>query len=360
MATRIKVELQSSPNLLKRRFAELKTGRDVANLLEVPYSYLIQILYWGRWRHPYRVFSIAKRSGGVREISAPPASLRILQAKLNSILQLVYVRKPAVHGFVSGKSILSNAQGHVGKRFVLNVDLADFFPSINFGRVRGVFMARPYSIPAPAATVLAHMCCHEQRLPQGAPSSPIVSNLVCAKLDGELQALAKKHRCMYTRYADDITFSTTVPNFPRELARPLTSLSGDGLVLGQALIDTIESNGFEINTKKQRLQIAGMHQEVTGLTVNRFPNVARPLVRQIRAMLHAWEKYGLPAAEKVHNEKFGKPSGRPGGQAAAFSSVVRGKLAFLAMVKGPHDQTYRRFRNQLNVLDPSLIERVED
>ena len=360
MATSIRLELQATSDVLKRRFSELKTGRDVAELLEVPYSYLNRLLYWGRALHPYRTFFIRKRGGGLREISAPPTSLRVLQAKLNTVLQLVYVRKQSAHGFVAGNSILSNARCHIGKRFVLNVDLADFFPSINFGRVRGVFMGKPYSIPAPAATVLAQLCCHDGCLPQGAPSSPMVSNMVSAKLDGEFEALAEKYRCMYTRYADDITLSTTVPKFPRELAAPVSGLSGGGLVLGQELIDTIESNGFTNNNKKQRLQIATSHQEVTGLTVNKFPNVPRRLVRQIRAMLHAWDIYGLDAAARAHIEKHANPSRRTRNDSLNYGNVIKGKLAFLSMIKGDADPTYRKFRNHLNRLDSTLIDPAED
>lgn len=184
--------------------------------------------------------------------------------------------------------------------------------------------------------------------------------MVCAKLDGELQGLAKKYRCRYTRYADDITFSTTVPKFPRELAAPLGGLSGDGLVLGQELIHVVDSNGFSINPKKQRLQLWDNHQEVTGLTVNMFPNVSRRLVRQVRAMLHAWEMYGLEAAQEVHREKYARPRGNSRSSAPALGNVLRGKLAFLAMIKGEDDPAYRKLRNQLSRLDPELIDAAPD
>lgn len=356
MPERLSTKLTRDPAELRKRFLSLRTAEDVADLLEVPYGHLTHILYWGRRRYPYRKFLIRKRFGHYREIEAPPPSLRILQSKLNGILQQVYRRKPSAHGFVRGYSILSNARNHTGRRFVLNLDLEDFFPSINFGRVRGVFMARPYSLPAPAATVLAQICCHDGRLPQGAPTSPIVSNMVCAKLDGDLQSLAKKYRCTYTRYADDITLSTTVPKFPREVASPLGGLARHGLVLGEELTGIVEANGFSINTEKQRLQLRDGHQEVTGLTVNKFPNVSRRFVRQVRAMLHASEAYGLQAAEQVHREKYARPSRSSGKSGPGFAKVVRGKLAFLAMVKGEDDPAYRRFRNRLNRLDPNLID----
>ena len=353
-------ELTHTPEELKRLFSLLRTGQDVAYLLEVPYDHLNHILYWGRHRYTYRTFRIRKKSGGFREISAPPASLRILQSKLNDVLQLAYGRKPSAHGFISGRSILSNARRHVGNRFVLNIDLEDFFPSVNFGRVRGMFMAKPYDVHASAATVLAQICCHNGRLPQGAPTSPIVSNMVCARLDGELQRLAKECRCTYTRYADDLTFSTTVPKFPKQLATPVAGLARNNLVLGDELVSIIERNGFQINTRKQRLQLRHQHQEVTGLTVNEFPNVPRRFVRQVRAMLHAWRKHGLEAAEREFRERYDGRSRCPDRQPPSYRQVLRGKLAFLKMVKGESDPTYHRFRNQLHHLDPELISEVPE
>jgi RNA-directed DNA polymerase len=351
------VELTRDAEELKRLFFSLRTARDVANLLEIAYEHLIHILYRAPDRYPYRTFQIPKRSGGAREISAPPPSLGILQSKLNTVLQVVYPPKPSAHGFVTGRSIRSNAREHVGKRFVLNIDLEDFFPSINFGRVRGMFMAHPYRLEPAVATVLAQICCHNNQLPQGAPTSPILSNMVCARLDGELQRLAQKHRCMYTRYADDLTFSTTLRTFPEQLADPEAGWTGEGLALGQELRSVIESNGFRVNTRKQRLQFRNWRQDVTGLTVNKFPNVPRRFVRQVRAMLHAWERYGLEAAEQEFRQKpkYDRRSRRPDAPPPSFGRVLRGKLDFLKMVKGESDTTYRRLRNKLHALDPDLI-----
>jgi RNA-directed DNA polymerase len=353
-------KLSREPEELERLFFSLHTPQDVGDLLELPYRHLLYILYRGRHRYPYRTFHIRKKSGGAREISAPHPTLQILQSKLNAVLQLVYRQKPSAHGFVAGRSIVSNAHPHVGRRFVLNVDLEDFFPSINFGRVRGTFMAKPYNLPPSVATVLAQICCYEGRLPQGAPTSPIASNMVCAKLDGELQGLAKTYRCTYTRYADDITFSTTLPKFPRQLATAATGLARQHLILGPELVSVIESNGFRVNASKQRLQFRDQHQEVTGLTVNRFPNVRRRLVRQVRAMIHAWTKYGLEGAEGEFRERYGRPSRRPGAEPPSFRRVLRGKLDFLKMVKGESDPAYRRFRRQLHALDPHLIDDLPD
>lgn len=130
----------------------------------------------------YRTFLIGKRSGGFRNINSPNESLKILQRKLNHILQLVYKPKPSVHGFTLERNIVTNSKPHTKKYFVFNIDLKEFFPTVNFGRVRGMFMAKPYLLPPKASTVLAQICCHDNQLPQGAPTSPIISNMICARL----------------------------------------------------------------------------------------------------------------------------------------------------------------------------------
>ncbi|MFM7372884.1 MAG: reverse transcriptase domain-containing protein, partial [Sphaerospermopsis kisseleviana] len=109
--------------------------------------------------------------------------------------------------------MVTNAKNHCNKKFVLNLDIKDFFPTITQQRIRGVMMSPPYNLPSQIATTISHICCYEGKLPQGAPTSPIISNIVCAKLDSELRLLAKQNKCFYTRYADDITFSTIVKNF---------------------------------------------------------------------------------------------------------------------------------------------------
>ncbi len=244
--------LSASNTELCEGFFQLETRRDIAELLEITEKQLIYYLYIIPEHQRYKRFEIPKKRGGTREIFAPATSLKIVQQKLNQVLQIVYKVKPSAHGFVPEKSILSNALPHVRKRFVLNLDLKDFFPSINFGRVRGLFMHRPYTRNHEVATTLAQICCFNGYLPQGAPSSPIVSNMICAKLDSELQRLAKEHRCTYTRYADDITISTSHLIFPGGLA--YFSDERGRVEIGDELKTIIKDNWFEINELKNRLQ----------------------------------------------------------------------------------------------------------
>jgi RNA-directed DNA polymerase len=342
--------LKLNSETLRKEFYQLKKTVDIANLLEVSYDHLVYNIYLVEPEHRYKTFDIPKKSGGIRQISTPITAIKIIQKKLNQVLYAVYKIKPSVHGFVNGKNIVTNAQAHAKKRYVLNIDLKNFFPSVNFGRVRGMFIATPYSLPPDAATVLAQICCYNNQLPQGAPTSPIITNMICAKMDSQLQRLAKACKATYTRYADDITFSTTLPQFPNDLAYISTQEDREKIFIGNRLLAIIHENGFEVNEQKIRLQAKGNHQEVTGLTTNLFPNVDRKYVRQIRAMLHAWAKFGLEAAENEYFDKYLLTSRSPLKERLKFQKVLRGKIEFIGMVKGKKDSIYQKFIKQYQLL----------
>lgn len=337
---------------LKEDFYKLKTRQDIAQLLEISDYQLRYHLYIYPRDKAYTKFQIPKKTGDYRIISAPITSLKIIQRKVNQILKCIYQSKPSTYGFVTGKSIVTNAKQHLRQRHVLNLDIKDFFPSINFGRVRGLLMAVPYNCTEEVATILAQICCHENQLPQGAPTSPIISNMICAKLDSQLQRLAKKYQCIYTRYADDITFSTSRTKFPGHLA--WFSQEADVLILGNDLKNIIESNGFIVNDSKLRLYSRYKHQEVTGITVNQKLNVKRSYIRQIRAMLHAWEKYGIVNAEVEFWNKFDRKSSFKKNR-KSFKSIVKSKIEFIGAVKGKDDTIYLNFLRWLKRLAPELV-----
>ena len=338
--------LSASPEELRKGFFALETPQDVAALLDARYDRLVWHLYGSEHEQRYTTFEIPKRSGGTREIRAPQPGLKTLQRKLNQVLQAVYEPRDSVHGFVYGRSVRTNAGAHARRRYVFNVDLESFFPSVNFGRVRGLLMARPYRCSPEVATVLAQIACHDNQLPQGAPTSPILANMVCWGMDSALQRLAGQCRSTYTRYADDLTFSTNRRDFPTELA----TIDDGEVRLGPELAAVLERSGFRVNARKVRLQTSEFRQEVTGLTVNVFPNVRRRYVRQIRAMLHAWRTYGLAAAEAEYRRRYAQDHRGPGRGAPSFRAVVEGKLAYLAMVRGEADPVYQTYREQFGAL----------
>lgn len=281
-----------------------------------------------------------KRNGKHRKILAPASRMRILQRKLSDVLNLIYRPTTVAHGFVLGRNIATNAAPHRNKNWVLRLDLEDFFPSINFGRVRGLFMAKPYALPPGAATVLAQLCCFEGSLPQGAPSSPIVSNMVCSRLDNEIRRLAADHRCIATRYADDITLSSNLKDIPPALASRHLTPVGYITKIGPALEHVIATNGFTLQRAKSRLSNRNQNQNVTGIVVNTKLNISRRLRDQVRSMLHSWERHGADAAAEYWHRKFDAKK-RTGDRKPSFQRVVQGKLAHIGMIKGTGDPSYQ-------------------
>src|SRR5689334_12289528 len=198
--------------------ARIETGEQAAAFLGQNFGKLMYMLYKAPEEKRYTPFEIPKRTGGMRLIHSPNGAIREAQTALAPHLLALYNAHPSVHGFLKERSILSNAKLHTGQRLVFNVDLADFFPSINFGRVRGLFMSPPFNLGPAAATVFAQLCTHRNGLPQGAPTSPHLSNFIAADLDRRLTRLARESGARYTRYADDITFSCNHPTMPPALA----------------------------------------------------------------------------------------------------------------------------------------------
>lgn len=347
--------LQDSCEVLTKKFYALQSPQSVAQLLEIPYEYLIYYIYRIPSEDRYTEFSIPKKTGGYRTIHSPKRSLKIVQRKLSQVLYAIYQPRPSVHGFAASRSIITNAKFHVKKQFILNLDIKDFFDSINFGRVRGMFMSSPYKLDEKVATTLAQICCFDNKLPQGAPTSPIVSNLICKKMDSELQRFAKNYGLLYTRYADDITFSYN----RHELPIALVSFYEKGLpnvILGDELRTIIESNGFQINEKKVRLAYKTQRQKVTGLIVNKNVNVSRKYIRNIKGALHALEKYGLEAASQTYFAKYAKQRTLPDQELPRFLDSIRGKIEFVGSVKGKDNYLYQKLLKKFNEL---IIQQTE-
>ena len=196
------------------------------------------------------------------------------------------------HGFKRKHTIMTNARAHVTRRYVFNVDLHDFFGSINFGRVRGFFLKdKNFALQPKVATVLAQIACHENKLPQGSPCSPVISNLIGHTLDVLLARLASATGCTYTRYADDLTFSSNKRSFSSRVAKR-DDVDADKWIPGQGLKRLVERGGFAFNDSKTRMQYRDSRQEVTGLVVNRKVNVPASYRYTARAMVDKLFKTG--------------------------------------------------------------------
>ena len=316
--------------------AELASEAALLNHLGLSTKELKKI-WWFREKM-YNHFNIAKGNGKIRVISAPDVRLKYLQRQLAPLLASMYRVRNPVHGFVPAKSVKTNAQAHLRRRFLLNMDLKDFFPSITEKRISGVLAS--LGVDHQAASIIARLCCCSGRLPQGAPTSPVLSNMVCFKLDKELMALAKNARCIYTRYADDITFSSHQP-MTALFVGPLPS-SGHFSVdlLGLTLLGTVSQNGFAVNPEKAHYADRHSRRMVTGLKVNEFVNVDRRYVRNIRATLYSVETLGLKEAQ----EKFEtKHKG-----IADLAQHLKGKISWLGHIRGQADPVFRAIANRFN------------
>jgi len=223
-------------------FLSAKTPDEIAFLIiGRPYSSLQKLIY------PvprYKTFTIKKKRGGDRTIEAPGLKLLVIQQRLAKLIASVVSPRPSAHGFQKDRSIVTNARQHCSpqKRFIFNIDLKEFFPSITFPRVKGLFASAPFGFPPNVAVILAHLCCYRGRLPQGAPTSPLISNLICRPLDYKMQVLAKDCRATYTRYCDDITFSFTVTS-TKYLPDRIVKLDGSAYSVGMSLSDIIADEG---------------------------------------------------------------------------------------------------------------------
>ena len=303
----------------------------------------------------YKDFSIPKKSGGARNISAPKGSLKLILTYLNVIFQAMYEPTDAAMGFVPGRSIADNAAAHIGKNYVFNTDLQDFFPSVHQARIWAMLQKKPFSLNEELASVIAGLCFMQDPkgtldkkgkvigvLPQGSPCSPILTNIVCRNLDRRLLGLAKRFNLSYTRYADDITFSSDYNVFQ------------EGSEFMQEFSKIVAEQKFQINDKKTRLQKSGQRQEVTGLLVNKKVNIAKEYYRDLRSLLYIWARYGQEQAYakfiiRYRASKAYKPKKN---SMPNMVAVISGKLLYMKMVMGETSSTYLTLRDKFIALCP--------
>lgn len=449
---------QENIEMIRKGFAVMQTKRDFLQLLNYakPLIYgekvkpfkMKQLTWYSSFKkrpNAYRPFEISKRSGSTRTIHAPKPGLKALQKTVAFILQCVFEPHRAAYGFVPNKSIKDNAQLHQSSKYVFNVDLKDFFPSVDQPRVWACMKLPPFHLSKEKATpmevmpwpkmktevlmhsenegiplykskfglvskidkpnnswkliaaksvdlknplqavvepvrdlfedakasrfnihlvnqpfsfdrsdlagLIANICCTEMEverldkdgnwqtvkksvLPQGAPTSPVITNIVCRRLDHILSGVAKRFGLKYSRYADDITFSSMHDvyakngKFRKELSR------------------VIKDQGFVLNEKKTRLQKQGYRQEVTGLVVNEKVNVNKKYIKDLRKWLYLWETYGIDRAKTYFEAAYYKQESRLGKDIPDMTRVIEGKLNYLSMIKGKKDSTYLKLRER--------------
>ena len=424
----------------------------------------------------YKSFAIKKKSGESRIIHAPVNALKAIQKVLAFVLQSVFEPHEAAFGFVRGKSIVGNANVHAGSRYVYNIDLKDFFQSIDQARVWKCLQLKPFNLtdsqlvtqdgnvkklktgirkfdtdfgeciyykiqnsaitliidkkgnykkykerlthhilkPATKAigpdliqskilreynakvmnvifedakkyifskentkqlarilpsrqslaNIIASLCCTEMEverknevgewekvkknvLPQGAPTSPIITNIVCQRLDYLLSGVAKRFGLKYSRYADDITFSS-MHNVYQPESDFLTELQR--IILEQ---------GFHIKESKTRLQKDGYRKEVTGLLVNEKANVQQRYIKQLRMWLYYWERYGYERAYGFFLQEYIADNGHIKKGRPDMANVIAGKMDYLKMVKGADNDLYRKLKNRFDVITGKNTSTIE-
>lgn len=223
----------------------------------------------------YRTYEIPKRNGGLRKIDEPLPSLKSIQRWiLDEILSHVKISEHA-HAFAGNCSIVRNAKPHLRAKKILSLDIQNFFGTIDYPRVYKLFIRLGYN--SVVATTLSHLVTFRGVLPQGAPTSPAISNIVALKMDRRFSAYAKKLKLEYTRYADDITFSGEFAN---------------GTVIS-FVRKVVEEEGFKLNEAKTRAMGRHQAQEVTGIVTNVKLQVPRQLRRKLRQIAYHISKYGL-------------------------------------------------------------------
>lgn len=286
----------------------------------------------------YRLFQIPKKSGKFRMIEAPNESLKAIQQHLNSFLQALYdtVRPDCVHGFVKHvfgadpRGIVSNAKVHCGKKHVLNLDLKDFFSTVSAKRVMEVLTEEPFALREEPAILISLLSTYQKHLPTGAPTSPVLANMVCYRMDKELEAYCRKHELTFTRYADDLTFSSQIKI--------------EGRIIEQ-IKAIILAQGFQVQPEKQRLVSKRGQQKVTGLVVNEKVNIDRKYIRNIRAMIYSIETMGAELAAAKHYQSTRIDSALT----FKFINKLKGQIEFVGQVRGKEDGLYQMYKNRFMI-----------
>lgn len=310
---------------------------DLRILLKTPLSAIVKSI-----NEPhYTIFSIPKKRGGSRNIQSPDDELIKLQSRLNFYLQNYYhlVKPDGIHGFVINPNkkekmcnIVENAKVHVNQKNVLNLDLKDFFPSIKAYRVKELFVSEYFKFNDDVASALALLCTYEGKLPIGAPTSPVISNFICMALDVELITFCKENQLNFSRYADDLTFSSNKIITEKTISN---------------IFEIIQKNNFEVNHKKTRLKTNNRKQTVTGLVVNEKVNVDRTTIKMVRAILYDASNNGI---EKASTKHFLLNKTNKNNDSVYFLNRLDGYINFIAQVRGFDDALVIKFKNDFRNL----------
>jgi RNA-directed DNA polymerase len=280
----------------------------------------------------YRTFSIPKKDGSLRLIEDPEQELKKILSDLNEMLQAVLFkyRNPFMYGFlvnadddVRPRHIVSNAAAHDDGLFLLNIDLKDFFHHVSWSKVKGIFETQPFRFEEEVATLLANLCTYNGRLPMGSPTSPALSNFAAMPLDESLGLYAQSKGWVYTRYADDLSFSAQKPIFESET---------------KEIIGIIANHGFVVNPNKVKIMGEKDEKIVTGILIQKGKvGIPPAYLAQLKTEIeHLAYTVLLGIRYKGAVPKWVKD----------YCKQIDGKIAFVNMVIGEHHTTYIQLMRQ--------------
>ena len=323
-------------------FREIKTRIELASVLGFPLSKLTFYAYANK-RDYYTEFMVKKRDGiSNRIILAPENGLKDIQKVIAEHMDEIYKQyiPSSVQGFVKGRSIVTNAELHLHKKYIVKVDLKDFFPSITADRVNGLFRSKPFNFSREVADCITRLVTTRNSLPQGSPASPVISNMICWKMDKIFMNYCKNKKILYSRYADDLTFSMYNEKSIKYLIKTDKENYDKGLVVTDDVESIIQKNRFIINNMKTGVFSSYTRQTVTGIVVNKKMNYRRKEYEQLRNLFWYWKKVGSTklAADRYSsyffsnslNKKFYKSDGSF--SESYFINHIRGKLDFYSMI----------------------------
>lgn len=332
---------------IPKKFLEnIHTTEQMCDELNVSLKQLLYLCHANKSKI-YTEFTIKKKNGKARVITAPRGDLKNIQKRIASGLRQYYKKPCCVCGFEPKTSVRTNAENHVGKRYLINIDLSDFFNHITIKRVIGLF-AKIFDMDYKLCVMLAQLVTANGVLPTGGPSSPIISNMIFYRVDKAILNYVRGKNISYSRYADDLSFSFNEKKYLKLF------FSDDGKLLQSGFEQIFINNDFSINYSKVRLQTSHMHQQVTGIKVNKLLNLSKYYKYYLRFQLHLIKKYGLDSVTKCFCQKrnicFDKQS------YSKYLNHLSGKISFWKMVKGDCDESFVDFATQFNnIVDKRTI-----
>ena len=316
---------------------------DLNEYLGINTTRLKKIMYCASKGYLYVNFELKKKNGKFRKINSPVKELKEIQYKIYDYLKTLYCATKSSYGFEIGKNNILNAEKHKKHKYVLNIDLKDMFSQITANRIKGMLKSGPYNLDEGVARAISIITCYKGLLPQGAPTSPIISNMLLKMLDTKLIKYSEENNLYYTRYADDLSFSAN-----RDFSKIVFNNYPESFDIKEELKSIFNESNFVINNEKTKYYTYYKRQEVTGIVVNKKLNIAKEKMKEMRLLLYLCKKFSILSTAKRYFEKNKKNYFNDKEIENKFAQVLFGKINYFVNVKGELDRIGIKFREQYN------------